>query len=158
MPKKWNPDGADWIDYGLGGYLQSADYPEEVYTIEMGKHKTPSLRNIDLRPAPEFVKAFGHNGFFKSLDGMEGIVHFYAWRATVDEYLSGGGGMGGGGMGGGGMGPGGGMGGGGMTPNLSLFPPPEVDENRVAMKPFNFMMTGADLIAFLKTLNDGYIP
>ena len=29
---------------------------------------------------------------------------------------------------------------GGMTPNLSLFPPPEVDENRVAMKPFNFMM------------------
>ncbi|MBM9530683.1 cytochrome C [Desulfoprunum benzoelyticum] len=152
MPEKWNPDGEDWIDYGLGGYLKSSGWDAAVYEPEMGKHKTPSLRNIDQRPSPDFVKAFGHNGFFKSLDGMEGIVHFYAWRATMDD-----GGMGDGGMGGG-MGPGGGMGDGGMTPNLSLFPPPEVDENRIAMKPFNFMMVGDYLVAFLQTLTDGYEP
>ena len=44
----------------------------------MGKHKVPTLRNVDLRNGPEgFVKAFGHNGYFKSL---EEIVHFYNTR------------------------------------------------------------------------------
>jgi rSAM/selenodomain-associated transferase 2/rSAM/selenodomain-associated transferase 1 len=44
---------------------------------EWGKHKVPTLRNVDKRPYPEFVKAYGHNGFFKSL---EEIVHFYNTR------------------------------------------------------------------------------
>lgn len=145
MPKKWNPDGMSWVDYGLGGFLKKFGYDAAVYQPEMGKFKTPSLRNIDLRPTPDFIKAFGHNGFFKSLEGMEGIVHFYAWRAMMDT-----GGMGGGGMGDGGMG--------GMTPNPNLFPPPEYDQNRIAMKPFNFMMHGDYLIAFLKTLSDGSAP
>lgn len=149
MPKKWNPDGADWLDYGLGGYLKSAGYGDEVYEPEMGKFKTPTVRNVDLRPYPEFVKAYGHNGFFKSLGEMDGIVHFYAWRAMMDN-----GGMGGGGMGGGGMG--GGMGGEGMTPDPNLFPPPELDQNRIVMQPFNFMMHGEEIVAFLKTLSDGY--
>ncbi len=43
----------------------------------MGKHKVPTLRNVDLRPARHFVKAYGHNGYFKSL---EEIVHFYNTR------------------------------------------------------------------------------
>jgi cytochrome c peroxidase len=77
MPRRWNPDGYAWIDYGLGGFLQSAGFPAEVYEPELGKHKVPSLRNVDLRPYPEFVKAFGHNGYFKSL---EEITHFYNTR------------------------------------------------------------------------------
>ena len=44
---------------------------------ELGKHKVPTLRNVDLRPSTEFVKAYGHNGYFKSL---EEIVHFYNTR------------------------------------------------------------------------------
>lgn len=152
MPKKWNPDGAEWVDLGLGGFLKSAGYPEEDYGPELGKFKTPTVRNVDLRPSDDFVKAFGHNGFFKSLDGMDGIVHFYAWRAMMDME----GGMGGGG----GMGPGGGggMGGGGMSPDATLFPPPELDQNRIVMTPFNFMMDGEFIVAFLKTLSDGYSP
>ena len=43
----------------------------------MGKHKVPTLRNVDLRPSQEVVKAYGHNGYFKIL---EGIVHFYNTR------------------------------------------------------------------------------
>lgn len=39
-----------------------------------GVFKTPTLRNVDKRPGKGFVKAFGHNGWFKSL---ESIVHFY---------------------------------------------------------------------------------
>ena len=151
MPKKWNPDGKNWIDYGLGGFLKSAGFAEEVYGPELGKFKTPTLRNVDLRPYPDFVKAYGHNGFFKSLDGMEGIIHFYAWRAMMDNAgMGGGGGMGPGP--GGGMGPG--PGGGGMTPMPGLFPDPELDLNRIVMQPFNFMMDGEYLLAFLKTLSD----
>ncbi len=83
MQLKYNPDGADWIDPGLGGFLQGAGFSEEVYAAEMGKHKVPSLRNVDLRPYPEFVKAFGHNGYFKSL---EEITHFYNTRDVEPSW------------------------------------------------------------------------
>ncbi len=75
-PRKWNPEGADWVDLGLGGFL-AGGYPEEIYEPELGKVKVPTLRNVDKRPYPEFVKAFGHNGYFKSL---EEITHFYNTR------------------------------------------------------------------------------
>jgi cytochrome c peroxidase len=77
IPKNWNPDQEAWIDYGLGGFLKGAGFPAEVYEPELGKQKVPTLRNVDLRPYPEFVKAYGHNGYFKSL---EEIVHFYNTR------------------------------------------------------------------------------
>jgi cytochrome c peroxidase len=77
MPRKWNPAGPDWIDEGLGGFLRKAGFPQEVYTPEIGKQKVPTLRNVDQRPYEGFVKAYGHNGFFKSL---EEIVHFYNTR------------------------------------------------------------------------------
>jgi cytochrome c peroxidase len=82
MPKKWNPDGEEWVDLGLGGFLMAAGYPEEVYEPELGKFKVPTLRNVDLRPYEGFVKAFGHNGYFKSL---EDIVDFYNTR-DVEEW------------------------------------------------------------------------
>jgi cytochrome c peroxidase len=74
MPRHWNPDGMNWIDKGLGGFLEGAGLP---YKDEIGKHKVPTLRNVDMRPYPGFVKAFGHNGYFKSL---EEITHFYNTR------------------------------------------------------------------------------
>ena len=43
----------------------------------MGKHKVPTLRNVDLRPSKDFVKVFMHNGFFKTL---KDVVHFYNTR------------------------------------------------------------------------------
>jgi cytochrome c peroxidase len=73
----YNPDGENWVDAGLGGFLQAAGYPESVWGPEWGKQKVPTLRNVDLRPSKEFVKAYAHNGFFKSL---EEIVHFYNTR------------------------------------------------------------------------------
>lgn len=75
----WNPAGFMWVDPGLGGFLQSAGYEQSVYSAAWGKHKVPTLRNVDLRPSPKggFVKAYGHNGYFKSL---KQIVHFYNTR------------------------------------------------------------------------------
>jgi cytochrome c peroxidase len=77
MPPEWNPDGSDWIDVGFGGFLESAGFAEEIYEPEIGKHKVPTLRNVDLRPTGDFIKAYGHNGYFKSL---EEVVHFYNTR------------------------------------------------------------------------------
>jgi cytochrome c peroxidase len=66
-----------FADPGLGGFLKGAGFPETVYQAEWGKQKDPTLRNVDLRPYKKFVKAYSHNGYFKSL---EEIVHFYNTR------------------------------------------------------------------------------
>jgi cytochrome c peroxidase len=69
-----------FIDLGLGGFLENAGYAEDVFTAEMGKFKVPTLRNVDQRE-DNGVKAYGHNGFFKSL---KDIVHFYNTRDVMD--------------------------------------------------------------------------
>ena len=48
--------------------------PDGTVTDDTGLHKAPTLRNVDKRRGKGFVKAYAHNGFFKSL---ESIVHFY---------------------------------------------------------------------------------
>lgn len=121
MPREFNPDGENFIDNGLGGFLKNSSYPPEVYEPQLGNHKTPTLRNVDLRPNPEFVKSYGHNGFFKSL---EDIVYFYNTRDVED------------------------------------WPEPEVPINVDLMFMGNLELTSdeeAAIVAFLKTLNDGYI-
>jgi cytochrome c peroxidase len=120
--RKINPDGADWVDYGLGGFLASAGYPEAVSAPEMGKHKVPTLRNVDQRPEPGFVKAYGHNGFFKSL---EEFVSFYNTRDV---------------------------------PEMN-WPAPEVPATVNTTELGNLGLTPTEesaLVAFLKTLSDGY--
>jgi len=77
-PDKKNSLDAAAID-GLGGFLESAGYS---YIPEMGKQKVPTLRNVALGATNGFVKAYGHNGYFKSL---EGIVHFYNTRDVLDR-------------------------------------------------------------------------
>lgn len=73
----WNPDGQNWVDTGLGGFLEDAGYAETIYGPQWGKQKVPTLRNVGKRPFEKFAKAYGHNGYFKSL---EQIVHFYNTR------------------------------------------------------------------------------
>jgi hypothetical protein len=54
-----------------------------VYAPENdGKHRTVTLRNVDKRPSPDFVKSFGHNGYFKDLMM---VVHFYNCRDVPFE-------------------------------------------------------------------------
>lgn len=48
-----------------------------------GLHKTPTLRNVDQRPNPQFHKAYTHNGYFKTL---EQLVHFYNTRDSQDKH------------------------------------------------------------------------
>ena len=63
LPKTFNPDGANFIDYGLGGFLKADD--------EMGKFKVPTLRNIAV------TSPYMHNGVF---DNLEEVVDFYNTR------------------------------------------------------------------------------
>ena len=134
MPAKWNPAGAAFVDEGLGGYLKEAGYKAFVYEPEMGKFKVPTLRNVDQRPSPTFVKAFGHNGYFKTL---KEIVHFYNTRDvhpkckdTTDP-----------------------------KPGLNCWPEPEVSSNLNTQELGNLGLTEDEenaIIVFLKTLTDGY--
>ena len=77
MGNKWNPDGKKWADKGLGGFLEGHKKYKEYAAENMGKQKVPTLRNVDLRPDDGFVKAFMHNGFFKTL---KEVVNFYNTR------------------------------------------------------------------------------
>lgn len=113
-----------WVDPGLGGFLKAAGYSEAVYQAEWGKQKVPTLRNVDLRPDKKFVKAYSHNGYFKSL---EEIVHFYNTRDV----------------------PGAG------------WPAPEVAVNVNTTEVGNLGLNRGEelaIVAFLKTLSDGYVP
>ncbi len=77
MGREFNPHGAAWIDEGLGGFFREDKAFASEVASNLGKHKVPTLRNVDLRPTPGFVKTYGHNGFFKSLPE---IIHFYNVR------------------------------------------------------------------------------
>jgi len=76
-----NPEGENWVDKGLGGFLEHHPNPEwqAMAADNMGKHKVPTLRNIDKKNGQGDVKAYGHNGYFNSL---KDIVHFYNTRDT----------------------------------------------------------------------------
>ncbi len=78
-----NPMGADWVDLGLGAFLETTGDPVWVAMAEenYGKQKVPTLRNVAKAPGNGFPKAFTHNGVFKSL---KDIVHFYNTRDVND--------------------------------------------------------------------------
>lgn len=118
--KKFNPDGENWIDPGLAGFLETRPEYQEFAEQNYGKHRTPTLRNADLRPDETFVKAFMHNGVFKSL---EEVVAFYNSRDT------------------------------------GMWPPPEVDQNLSPLLGDLGLSAQeqAALVAFMKTLNDGFM-
>ncbi|MDH3282622.1 MAG: cytochrome C [Gammaproteobacteria bacterium] len=80
MDKTFNPQGVDWVDLGLGGFLRTVPRFKAQAEAQDGKQRVPTLRNVDRRPRADFVKAFAHNGYFKSL---KAIVHFYNTRDTL---------------------------------------------------------------------------
>ena len=104
----------------------------------MGKQKVPTLRNVDLRPEEDFVKAYAHNGYFKTL---EGIVHFYNTRDvkpvcpgdyTEAEALA-----------------------------ADCWPPPEVPESVNTDELGNLGLSPEEesaIVAFLKALSDDFLP
>jgi cytochrome c peroxidase len=128
----------NWADPGLGGFLaHRADYAAYA-DANLGKHKVPTLRNVDLRPSADVVKAYGHNGYFKSL---EGIVHFYNTRDVLPvcpgPYTE------------------------AQALDANCWPVPEVAANMNTAELGDLGLTAdeeAAIVAFMKTLTDGYTP
>ena len=85
-----NPSGLVYIDKGVGGFLESKQNPRSDWArlakAFTGKFKTPTLRNVDKRPRPDFVKAYMHNGYLKSL---KEVVHFYNTRDALPSCRQG---------------------------------------------------------------------
>jgi len=132
---EWNPLGKNWVDEGLGDFLKAAGYSEDVYTLELGKMKVPTLRNVDKRPNPWFIKAYSHNGYFKSL---KKIVHFYNTRDKLPPCADCGG-----------------------IPGFNCWPKPEEPRNVNKLEMGNLGLISEEedaIVAFLRTLSDGYDP
>jgi cytochrome c peroxidase len=138
IPK--NPDNPvyvgnpTFVDPGLGGFLMKAGYSEEIYMAEWGKQKVPTLRNVDKRPYEGFKKAYTHNGYFKTL---EGLVNFYNTRDVKPVWP------------------------GAFTEAEALaadcWPPPEVPQNVNTAELGNLGLTPDEetaIVAFLKALSD----
>lgn len=134
----WNPQGGGWVDPGLGGYLQLAR-PDAPFEDQLGKFKVPTLRNVGLREQSDSlvegapVKAYGHNGYFKSL---EEIVHFYNTRDVLPVCASG-----------------------DPAEKVECWPAPELARNVNTTELGNLGLSPdeeAALVAFLMTLSDGY--
>jgi cytochrome c peroxidase len=119
-----NPEGVDWVDPGLGGFLEHHPNPAwaAMAAENWGKHKVPTLRNVAKAPAAAFPKAYMHNGVFKTL---KEVVHFYNTRDVED------------------------------------WPPPEVPANLNTDEMGDLGLSDEEedaIVAFLKTLNDGFLP
>jgi cytochrome c peroxidase len=134
MPPKWNPLGEDWVDLGLGSFLQGTMDYAHLASENFGKVKVPTLRNVDRRPTDDFVKAYGHNGYFKSL---KEITHFYSTRDMLplcDEF---------------------------GTPGVNCWPEPEyaetVNGDELGQLALTDDMEDA-IVAFMEALSDGFAP
>jgi cytochrome c peroxidase len=131
-----NPHGQAFLDKGVGDYLRSPEngFPEWAKLAGKfdGALRVATLRNVDKRPYPGFVKAYGHNGYFKSL---KAIVHFYNTRDTLPRCAAGAPGE-----------------------QVTCWPAPEIATN-LNKHCCDLHLTNReedDLVAFMKTLNDGY--
>lgn len=102
---EFNPDGAGFVDFGLGGELGDI--------AENGKFKVPSLRNVNLTPP------YMHNGVFNTL---EEVLDFYNERDAD-----------------------------GVIPEVS----DNVNNDELGALGLS-TQEKADIIAFLKTLSDGF--
>lgn len=80
VPKNRSLAAPALVDLGLGGFLQTLDPSSPWYKRageNMGKFKTPTLRNV---AKGVNNKRYMHNGVFKTL---EEVVHFYSTRDVV---------------------------------------------------------------------------
>jgi len=140
-----NPSGSSFVDGGVGtflanGHVLSLPSPVDarwapLAPANQARMQVPTLRNVDKRPNPDFVKAYGHNGYFTSL---KAIVHFYNTRDALPRCQP--------------HDPGEGT---------SCWPAPETTDNMNTTKMGHLGLTEAEedaIVSFMQTLTDGFTP
>ena len=148
-PDAWgyvaNPDGPSFVDLGVGNFLGNGRLLSRPTAVDerwvklapanMGRVQTPTLRNVDKRPYPGFVKAYGHNGYFTSL---KAVVHFYNTRDALPRCQA--------------HDPGEGT---------TCWPAPETTQNMNTSHMGRLGLTDAEedaIVSFMQTLSDGFMP
>jgi cytochrome c peroxidase len=133
-----NPLGFASFDLGVGAMLSGPNNPNPLQWKALapmynGKFQVPTLRNVDLRPRADFIKAFMHNGYLKSLAE---VVHFYNTSQALPRCAQGSPGE-----------------------KVSCWPTPETPQN-VTTLIGNLGLTSqeeSDLVTFLQTLTDRFV-
>jgi len=139
-----NPAGSGYVDPGVGGFLTERNLLSHPSAVDarwrplaaenMGRFQVPTLRNVDKRPNPDFVKAYGHNGYFKSL---KSIVHFYNTRDVLQRCGTKDAGEG-----------------------TTCWPPPESTDNMNTKFVGRLGLSDEEenaLVSFMQTLTDGFM-
>ena len=140
-----NPDGSSFVDGGVATFLTQGHQLSNPSAVDQrwvklapdneARMRVPTLRNVDKRPYPAFVKAYGHNGYFTSL---KAIVHFYNTRDALPRCQP--------------HDPGEGT---------TCWPAPESTANMNTSHMGNLGLTDAEedaLVSFMQTLTDGVMP
>ena len=139
-----NPEGSAFVDGGVGNFLASIDAGKtavadssivKLAAANQSRFQVPTLRNVDKRPDPQFVKAYGHNAYFKDL---KTVVHFYNTRDVLRRCQPGDEGEG-----------------------TLCWPAPESSTNMVTGVVGRLGLTTEEegqIVSFLKTLSDGFTP
>jgi cytochrome c peroxidase len=133
-----NPLGFAAADLGVGAMLSGPNNPNPLQWKALaplfnGKFQVPTLRNVDLRPRADFIKAYMHNGYLKSLAE---VVHFYNTSQALPRCAQGSPGE-----------------------KVSCWPPPETPAN-VTPVIGNLGLSAqdeSDIVAFLQTLSDRFV-
>ncbi len=139
-----NPLGSSFVDGGVGTFLSSGHLLSQPSAVDarwlklapenQARIQVPTLRNVDKRPYPAFVKAYGHNGYFT---GLKQIVHFYNTRDVLQRCQP--------------RDPGEGT---------TCWPAPESNANMNTSKVGRLGLSDAEedaLVLFMQTLTDGFM-
>jgi cytochrome c peroxidase len=145
-----NPAGSSYVDGGVGNFLAagrvlSQPSPVDTHWLKLapgnqGRFQVPTLRNVDKRPDPDFVKAYGHNGYFTSL---KAIVHFYNTRDVLprcqprDDNAH------------------------EVNEGTTCWPAPESTDNMNTSRVGRLGLSDAEedaIVSFMQTLTDGFTP
>jgi cytochrome c peroxidase len=140
-----NPLGSSFVDGGVGTFLSNGHLLSQPSAVDarwlklapdnQARIQVPTLRNVDKRPYPAFVKAYGHNGYFTSL---KQIVHFYNTRDVLPRCQP--------------HDPGEGT---------TCWPAPESTQNINTSKVGRLGLSEAEedaIVSFMQTLTDGFMP
>ena len=140
-----NPSGPSFVDGGVGRFLAASNVPvpafhagfefRKIAPANQARFQVPTLRNVDRRPRADFVKAYGHNGYFKDL---KTVVHFYNTRDVLRRCNNDDEGEG-----------------------TTCWPAPELTDNIATNAVGRLGLTDEEedaIVAFMRTLTDDFMP